>query len=67
VPGIVRAHGKFRADRENILARDLLESRECLLGLRHGVKRQRLFVAAVSFARGELRVFFLQVRGIGQQ
>ena len=32
VAGIVRAHGKFRADRENILARDVLESRECLLG-----------------------------------
>ncbi len=67
VPGIVRAHGKFRADGEIILARNFLESRQGLLRLRHGVKRQRLFVAAVTFARGELRVFFLQVRGIGQQ
>ena len=48
-------------------ARNILELLERRFRFFHGIKRQRRFVARVTFLGGELRVFFLQVRGIGKQ
>src|SRR5262249_15460249 len=67
MPGVVRAHGEFRADDERLCSGDFSELLQSGLGFGDGVERQGRFVAAVLFLCGIQSVFFLQVSGVRKQ
>ena len=67
MPRVVRAHRELRGNGERIGARNLAHGIQHRSDIFSGIKRQRLGVLAVSAAAGLFGVFFLQMRGIGQQ